>query len=220
MKIITISREFGSGGRELGKRLADIMGFDYYDSEILYAVSKNSGLDAHYIANKLDGHGWQDFPVTFCKTINSTNYMQSSKVSLLIHQKKVIEEIALLGKDCIIVGRNADVILEKYDPFHIFVCADTDAKVKRCMKRAQQGEILTEKELVRKMKQIDKMRSQTREIFSGLPWGQKGAYHLIVNTSSWDMKDLAPAVADFACNWFMRRVSCEFNYQTISLTAD
>lgn len=206
MKIITISREFGSGGRELGKRLADIMDFDYYDSEILYAVSKNCGLDAHYAASKLDGHGWRDFPITVSRTISSANYMQSSKVSLLIQQKKVIEEIAALGKDCIIVGRNADVILERYDPFQLFVCADTEAKIKRCMERAQKGETLTEKELVRKMKQIDKMRSQTRVIFSGSAWGQRGAYHLIVDTSSWDMKELAPAVADFAGRWFMRRI--------------
>ena len=67
MRIITISREFGSGGRELGKRLADIMGFDYYDREIIFAVSKNSGLDIRYVENKLTSHGWQNFPITFHK---------------------------------------------------------------------------------------------------------------------------------------------------------
>ena len=51
MKIITISREFGSGGRELAKRLADILGFDYYDSEIISAVAQKSGLDVHYVEN-------------------------------------------------------------------------------------------------------------------------------------------------------------------------
>ena len=49
MRIITISREFGSGGRELGKRIADILGFDYYDSEIITAVAKQSGLDPRYV---------------------------------------------------------------------------------------------------------------------------------------------------------------------------
>lgn len=205
MKVITISREFGSGGRELGMRLAEIMKFDYYDSEIISAVSKNSGLDVHYVERKLGSGGWQDFPVTFQKTLCSTNYVRSSKVNLLLQQKKVIEEIAALGKDCIIVGRNADVILEKYHPFNIFVCADTQAKVKRCMERACEGENMTSKELIKKMKQIDKMRSQTREILSGSSWGQREAYHLTVNTSSWDMKDLASAVADFANRWFTRR---------------
>ena len=53
MNIITISREFGSGGRELGKRLADLTGYDYYDSEILSAVAKNSGKDARYVETAL-----------------------------------------------------------------------------------------------------------------------------------------------------------------------
>lgn len=110
MKIITISREFGSGGRELGKRLADIMNFDDYDSEIIAAVAKKNGLDQNYVADKLNNHGWQNFPITFRSTIGSATYMQSSKVTLLLEQKRVIEEIATLGKNCIIVGRNADDI--------------------------------------------------------------------------------------------------------------
>lgn len=205
MRIITISREFGSGGRELGKRLADIMNFDYYDREIILAVSKNSGLDVNYIENKLKSHGWQNFPIAFRRTLASTNYEQSGKVNLLLQQKKVIEEIAALGKDCIIVGRNADVILEKYNPFNIFVCAGTETKIKRCMEYTHDGENLTPKEITRKMKQIDKMRSQTREILSSSSWGQREAYHLIINTSSWDMKDLAAAIAELANSWFIRR---------------
>ena len=122
----------------------------------------------------------------------------------MLQQKKVIEEIAALGKDCIIVGRNADIILEKYDPFRLFVYADMDAKIKRCMEYAKEGETLTEKEYVRKMKQIDEMRSRTRELFSNSEWGQRESYHLTVNTSSWDIKGLAPAVAAFASNWFIR----------------
>lgn len=204
MKIITISREFGSGGRELGKRLADITGFDYYDSEIIAIVAKNSGLSADYVEKKLDNHGWQDIPVTYRRTIGSVSYANASSVNLLLQQKKVIEEIAELGKDCIIVGRNADVILEKYKPFNIFVCADMETKVKRCMEHAQEGERFNKKELIRKIKQIDKMRFKTREILSDLSWGQRDAYHLTVNTSDWNMKELAIAVSDFANSWFRR----------------
>ena len=116
MKIITISREFGSGGRELGKRLADFLGFDYYDSEIIAAVAKNSGMDEKYVEKTLGNHGWQNQPITFRGTFGSASYMQSSKINLLLEQKKVIEEIAALGKDCVIVGRNADIILKEYQP--------------------------------------------------------------------------------------------------------
>lgn len=205
MRIITISREFGSGGRELGKRLADLTGFDYYDSEIISAVARNSGMDAHYVENALANHGWRNHPITFRGTLGSSAYIQSSKINLLLEQKKVIEQIAVMGKDCIIVGRNADVILQEYLPFNVFVCADTSSKVQRCVERAPEGENLSEKELIRKMKQIDKNRSQIRELIGGPVWGQRDAYHLTVNTSDWEIKELVPAVADFAERWFRRK---------------
>lgn len=204
MRIITISREFGSGGRELGKRLADLLGFDYYDSEIITVVAKQSGLDAGYVEKKLSNHGWQAYPVTFRGTMRSSGYMQSNSVELLLKQKTVIEEIAALGKDCVIVGRNADVILARYRPFNIFVCAETQAKISRCMEPKAEGEVLTEKSVLHKMRQIDKMRSQTRAILSGSEWGQRDAYHLTVNTTDWNIKELTPAVAEFVNCWFGR----------------
>lgn len=204
MRIITISREFGSGGRELGKRLADLTGYDYYDSEIISAVAKNSGMDPNYVESTLSNHGWQNLSITCRGTLASASYLQSSQIQLLLEQKKVIEQIAALGKDCVIVGRNADMILREYRPFNVFVCADTAAKVKRCMERTSAGENLSEKELLRKMKQIDKVRSQTRELMGGSAWGQRDAYHLTVNTSEWEIKQLVPAVADFASRWFER----------------
>ena len=205
MKIITISREFGSGGRELGKRLAGFTGYDYYDSEIISAVARNSGMDAGYVEDTLANHGWQNYPLTFRGTLSSSAYIQSSKINLLLEQKRVIERIAGLGKNCIIVGRNADVFLREYSPFNIFVCAGMDAKVKRCVERAPEDERLTEKELIRKIRQIDKNRAQTRELIGGPVWGQREAYHLTVNTTDWEIRELVPAVAEFAARWFGRR---------------
>ncbi len=203
MNIITISREFGSGGRELGKRLADHLGYDYYDSEIIAAVAKSSGMDADYIRT-LGDDGWQQYPITFRSTLGGTLYTQSNKVQLLLEQKRVIEGIAALGKDCIIVGRNADVLLKKYRPFNIFVCAETETKLKRSLERAPEGEQLTEKQLRRKLKKIDKARAQTRALLSSSPWGQRKEYHLTVNTTGWEIKKMVPAVADFAMAWFGR----------------
>lgn len=171
MRIITISREFGSGGRELGKRLADYLECDYYDSEIISMVAKKSGMDSDYVDNTLSNHGWKNQSITFRSTIGSAAYMQASRVNLLLEQKQVIEGIAALGKDCIIVGRNADVILKEYSPFNIFVCADKEAKLKRCRERAAEDEKFTDKELLHRMKQIDKVRSETREIMSDMAWG-------------------------------------------------
>lgn len=204
MRIITISREFGSGGRELGKRLADLLGYDYYDSEIISMVAKNSGMDPEYVEKALGNHGWQNQAISFRGTLSSAAYRQSSQVQLLLQQKKVIEDIGAMGKNCILVGRNADVLLKNLHPFTLFVCAETEAKMRRCRERAPEGEQLSDRELLRKMKQIDKVRMQTREILSGAPWGQRDAYHMTVNTTQWNIKELTPAVAEFARRWFER----------------
>lgn len=204
MRIITISREFGSGGRELGKRLADLLGYDYYDSEIISMVAKNSGMDPEYVEKALGNHGWQNQAISFRGTLSSAAYRQSSQVQLLLQQKKVIEDIGAMGKNCILVGRNADVLLKDLHPFTLFVCAETEAKMRRCRERAPEGEQLSDRELLRKMKQIDKVRMQTREILSGAPWGQRDAYHMTVNTTQWNIKELTPAVAEFARRWFER----------------
>lgn len=204
MNIITISREFGSGGRELGKRLADIKGYDYYDSEIIAAVAKKSGMDEAYIENTLSNHGWRNQAITFRGTLASSAYVKSSKVQLP-ERKEAISGIAQMGKDCVIVGRNADVILREYEPLNIFVCASAEAKPKRCTERASAGGNLSEKELLRRMKRIDGVRRQTRELMTGSQWGQRDAYQLIVNTTQWEIKQLAQAVAYLADCRFGRK---------------
>ena len=204
MRIITISREFGSGGRELGKRLADALGFDYYDREILTAIAENRGMDENYVTRTLEDHGWRDVPLTFRHSFTPAVSPHSVRTDLLLEQTKVIREIAGAGKDCVIVGRNADVLLRDHGPFNLFVCADMEAKVRRCMERADEGEKLSARELERKIRSIDKNRARTRDIITGSRWGERGSYHLTVNTTSWEIKELTPAVAEFAHRWFGR----------------
>ena len=119
MKIITVSREFASGGRELGKRLSDLLGFDYYDREIITAIAENKGLQEKYVEDVLENHGWRAFPLTYHSSMVGVSAVSSISAGLLIEQKKVIEQIAALGKDFVIVGRSADVVLQKYKPFNI-----------------------------------------------------------------------------------------------------
>ncbi|MDD6057453.1 MAG: cytidylate kinase-like family protein [Clostridiales bacterium] len=202
MRIVTISREFGSGGRELGKRLADLLECDYYDKEIITAIAVNQNLDEEYVARTLDNHGWENIPLSFRHTFISS--MTSMQIVLLIEQKKIIEQIAKTGKDCVIVGRNADVLLAEYNPFNIFVCADMDAKVRRCFDMADKNENLSRKDVERKIRSIDKNRSQTREMITESKWGDRASYHLVVNTTDWTIKELAPAVKAFMECWFRR----------------
>lgn len=112
--------------------------------------------------------------------------------------------IAKTGKDCVIVGRNADVLLADKEPFRIFVCAGMDAKIKRCMERVTEGERISRKEAGQNIRRIDKSRARTREILGGGKWGEANAYHLTVNTEGWDMNELASAVAEFVLRWYGR----------------
>ncbi|MDO5784124.1 MAG: cytidylate kinase-like family protein [Eubacteriales bacterium] len=204
MNIITISREFGSGGRELGKRIADELGYDYYDREIIDSIASNRGLDADYVSKTLEHHGWKNVPLTFRRSFAGTAAMQSAQTGLLLEQKRVIEAIAKTGRNCVIVGRNADILLCEYAPFNIFVCATMDAKIARCIERADKNERLSRREIERNIRRIDKNRRESREIITDSMWGDRSAYHLIVNTTNWNIKEIAPAVTEFVSRWFRR----------------
>ena len=204
MKIITISREFGSGGRELGKRLADELEFDYYDREIITAIAQAQGLDENYVEHALDNHAWQHVPLTYHHSFTSVSVMQTIHTDLLREQRRVLDGIAKAGRDCIIVGQNADILLQDVKPFTVFVCADMDAKVRRCIERAPENEHLSRRQIEQNIRRIDRNRAQSREIISDSKWGLGSSYHMTVNTSGWSIKELTPAVADFVRRWFER----------------
>ena len=201
MNVLTISREFGSGGRELGKRMADILGWDYYDREIIDAVAAEKGMDADYVNAVLERHEWWTVPITFRRSFTVST---APNTDLLVKEKEVIERIGKAGRSCILVGRNADFFLRDYDPLRIFVCAEMEAKIRRCRERAEAGNSLSDKEIERQIRRIDRSRSATRELVVGDRWGDRGSYHLSVNTTDWEIKKLAPAVADFAKKFFER----------------
>lgn len=197
MRIITIGREFSSGGREVGKRLADILGYEYYDREIITAIAENKGLREEYVENMLEGDILNSVPISFNHSFGVPTVMHHPHTNLLMEQRKIIEEIAKKGRDCIIVGRNADLILKDYKPFNIFVCATEEWKVKRCMERAEEGENLSKRKMIRNMRKIDKNRAFSREFISDSRWGDPEAYDLTVNTTGWNLKELCPIVAEF-----------------------
>lgn len=202
MKIVTISREFGSGGRELGKRLANALGFDYYDKEIITSIAQAQGMDEGYVEKALEDHAWQHIPLTYGRSFASGAVMQSTQTSLLVEQKRVLDGIAKAGRDCVIVGRDADVLLADQKPFSIFVCASMEAKVRRCMDRAAEGENLTRKAIEQNIRRIDKGRARSREMISDAKWGQGSSYNMTVNTTGWEISELTGAVADFVRRWY------------------
>lgn len=202
MNIVTISREFGSGGREIGKKIADILGYDYYDREIIAEIAKRHNVDEKYVDYALNNHAWQTYSLSFHHSFVSPIYIQSPDAKLLHEQRKIIEEIAEAGKNCVIVGRNADVLLRDKNPLDIFVCADMESKIKRCQERADKDEQLSYKEIKRMIKRIDKNRARTRYIIADGEWGHRKSYDLIVNTTDWDLDKLSSSLAEFVKSYF------------------
>lgn len=200
MRIVTVSREFGSGGREIGKRLADALGVPYYDREILTAIADDVGLEEGYVSSLLESPGFLSFPFTFSKTF-SYNPMMGNAAQVLARQHRIIRTIAEKG-DCVIVGRGAEAVLAEYKPFRIFVHADMDAKVARCRSRAGENEDLSDKELQRQIRQIDKSRASNHNFVSDIPWGDPAGYELCLNTTHLNIKGTIPLLTDFINHWF------------------
>lgn len=193
-KIITISREFGSGGREIGKRLADKLGYAYYDSEIITLLAKEVGMSEEYIKN-ISEKGIYPQVFNFGKTFATFNNLQINQMEILVRQREIIKEIAKSG-NCVIVGRGANVILNEYRPINIFVYANMESKIKRCREKRQDEE-LSDKELINKIKEIDKNRRKYHDLISNLEWGDKENYDICINTSNIDIKKLIPVLEDY-----------------------
>lgn len=206
MSIITISREFGSGGRELGKRLADELDYTYYDREIESEIAKRMNLDENYVATILEKRPPVNFPIHYGNTFLylSTYHQQQMQTDIFAEKCKMLKEFAQKG-NCVIVGRAADIILQEFNPFNIFVYADMDYKIKRCQTYAEADENLTPAELKKMIKKVDNERSKYHEMFAGKTWADKERYHLCINTSGIQIKKIVPVVADYARCWFQEQ---------------
>ena len=202
MKIITVSREFGSGGREIGKRLSDILGFDYYDREIISEVARIGNFHEKYVEEAGEKGYSSGYTLTYGRTLYYSNTAWNNSARILLAEQKALKEIAAKGRDCIIVGRCADVVLEQYKLFNLFVYADMDSKLRRCKERAESTEDISDKKLIKKIKTIDKNRAKHREVISSVKWGHREAYHLCVNTTNLEPREIAPIVAQYANSYF------------------
>ena len=201
-RIITISREFGSGGRELGKRLAKALGIPCYDHEIIEMIAKENGFNEDYVANVGEKSIEAAYPLTIGHRFGMQPFqIMEQPIRVAVAQRQIIENFAKQG-DCVIIGRCADVILKDYHPLNLFVYADAESKIQRCIDRAPEGEHLSRNDIARRMKQVDKNRAQYRQMFADSKWGAKETYHLCVNTSGHQIKDLIPGLAAFVRCWY------------------
>lgn len=194
-RIITIGREFGSGGRELGCRLSEALRFAYYDQEIVTEIAKRTALSEQYVRDIMEHGSFVSFPIHIGRSFSPMpNPVLEQNLSIFQEQSQIIQELAEKS-DCVIVGRCADYILRKNNPFRIFVYADQESKVKRCRERLSDGESLSEKELKQKISGVDKKRSRYYTFHTGQTWGDKHNFDLCINTSQIPIKEIVPALA-------------------------
>lgn len=205
MNIVTISREFGSGGRELGKRLADELGVPCYDDEIIELAADRQGISKDYAAHMSE----KSFQIVYPSTIahrfaGFAHQMHPSvhqSVQFAVAQQQVIKDLVSQG-NCVVVGRCADIILKDMNPLNLFVYASQESKLARCISRMKEDEHYSPREIVLMMKRIDKDRKAYRELLSDEKWGNKESYHLCVNTSNKEIKKLVPGLAAYIKCWF------------------
>ncbi len=197
-KIITIGREFGSGGRELGRRLAEELQIEYYDREIITEIAKHTSLSEEYVKDVLEQKPHHLYPITVGQSISYINTYSFLQVqSVYTAQSEIIRDLAAKS-DCVIVGRCADYILQDLRPLRIFVYADLPARIARCMERRTEEEsALTEKEMKKKILRMDKNRAKYYSFYTGQTWSDKKNYDLCINTTNANIKELSAMVAKF-----------------------
>lgn len=183
--IITIAREFGSGGKEIGQQLAEDYGIKCYDKELLSVAAKESGLAPELFENH-DEKPTNSFLYSLVMDTYSLGYASSSYVDMPINHKvflaqfEAIKKIASEGP-CVIVGRCADYALAEFpNCINVFIHADMPDKISRIAKLYDLSEDKA-KDLIKK---TDKNRANYHNYYSSKKWGEAAGYDLTINSST------------------------------------
>lgn len=191
-RIITISREFGSGGRTIGKLAAQRLGIPCYDQELIEKIAEKSGFSKDYIKNTEEASsrgGW------FANALAGRSFAGSSNQDYLwAVQRKTILELAEQGP-CVIVGRCADYVLRDMDHVtHIFLYASLEKRVERIM-RLEHVDADEARELIRK---TDKQRKSYYNFFADGNWGVRSNYDLMLRTDDHTPEEIAEMIIAYA----------------------
>ncbi len=184
--IITIGRQFGSGGREIGEKLAEHFGIKCYDKELLSRAAKESGFCEEMIQNH-DERPTNSFLYNLVMDTYSFGYNASSFVDMPISHKVFLAQFDTIKKiadegPCVIVGRCADYALADYDNVvNIFIQADEESKIKRIKSRFE--DVNTDDKARDMMNKKDKQRQSYYNYYSSKKWGRADSYDLCINSS-------------------------------------
>ena len=194
-KIITVSREFGSGGRSIGKLVAEKLGYDYYDSELVEKVAQETGFSADYIADAGEyAPGRSMLSYAFSSGTPHTGASMNATDYLWATQCRIINELAEKG-NCVIVGRCADYILrQREDCLNVFIHADKDYKAKRIVELYG----VTDKSPEKRLNEKDGKRKVNYKYFTGREWGIPENYHICLNSGYFGAEVCADIIAELA----------------------
>ena len=173
-RIITISREFGSGGRTIGRKVAEKLGIPCYAAELIQKIAQESGFDADYIreAGEYTPGGF------LSSALSNRSFGPTNEDYLWKIQYNVISDLAEKGS-CVIVGRCADYILkDKADCLTVFIHADMAFRANRIVSVYGQREESPEERL----KDKDKRRAAYHRFYTNMKWGQAKNYHLCLDS--------------------------------------
>ncbi len=196
--IITIGRQFGSGGREIGEKVAEHFGIKCFDKELLSRAAKESGLCEEMLENH-DERPTNSFLYNLVMDTYSFGYNASSFVDMPISHKVFLAQFDAIKKiadegPCVIVGRCADYALADYkNHVSLFIYGDTDCKVKRIRERFDLNESKAREMMIKK----DKQRQSYYNYYSSKKWGRADSYDLCINSSKLGMDGTAKLIIQY-----------------------
>lgn len=197
--VITIGRQCGSGGRDVGKKLAEKMGVNFYDKELLALAAKNSGL-CEELFETHDEKPTNSFLYSLVMDTYSLGYSNSAYVDMPINHKVFLAQFDTIKKladeeSCVIVGRCADYALADYpNRVSVFMTADEKDKIAK-IKDLYQVEAGKAKDIMIK---IDKKRSSYYNYYASKKWGDARSYDLCLNTSALGEDGAVEMIMEFA----------------------
>lgn len=192
--IITITREFGSGGRTIGRRVAEELGYDFYDWNLVSEIAAESGFAPEFVEENCEDSS-NYIPWLF----RGQNFGSDLSDQLFAAQRNVIWELAEKGH-CVIVGRCADYLLrERNDVLNCFIYAEEEAKKQRIIHEYGQREESIEK----RMKDKDRKRKAHYQYYTGRKWGKAFYYDVCLDSGRLGIDACVNTVvhlaASFAC---------------------
>ena len=189
-RIITISREFGRGGRTIGKGVAEKLGIPCYDHEVIEQLVERSGFAADYVKSQSE---YAPNGSLFVNALNAGNFHGlSNQDKLWTMQRQIIEELGE-KENCVIVGRCADYILrDRADCLKVFIHRDFQSRAERIVQVYGETEVPTEKRL----KEKDKRRAAYYQFYTDQKWADLANYHIVLDSGVIGIEKCIDIIAD------------------------